>query len=121
MVVSINTVLVSDGPDVASRLGLRSTVAGENAGALSQGPPSFTITRIDEYTVQVDFASSVLDLPTLRWPGAYAFDPPLEVLSVEPGPLTVASPYNHTLRVTLTTEEQGPFLYALTVFGLERL
>lgn len=104
-----------------SRIGMRQVQAGENAGATALGPPAFTITRIDATTVQVDFEASVLDLPTLRWPGAYTFDPPLEVEHVEPGPITTASPYNHTLRVTLTTAEQGPYDYELTVFGLERL
>lgn len=131
MPVDLDIVAPSITPEyVPHRLGFRQAQAGENAGATALGPPNFTVTRIDEYTIQLDFASAVYDLPTLRWTGAYTVVPaepnalnldPLVVEAVAVMDIVDGTPYDSTSRVILTTSEQGPSDYDVTVFGLERV
>lgn len=78
-----------------------------------------TCTRVDSTHLRVDFADPVYYLPTLTWPGAYVPSPALEVISVAPGPITEVGTYDSVMYVTLTTAEQSPVTYTITVFGVE--
>lgn len=90
--------------------------------------PDITVTRLDETHLQIDFADPVLVIPTLFYPGAYLVTPVdpnpdnlrnLTPVSVELGNSTPDDPYDSTTQVILTTDEQGPTDYDVTVFGLE--
>jgi hypothetical protein len=91
----------------------------EGSSAAPSVLPTITITRLSDTQVRVDFSAPVLLLPTLTWPGAYAFAPSLSVLSVTPGPITELGTYDSVEYVTVNTLEQSPALYTVTVFGLE--
>lgn len=78
-----------------------------------------TLARLSATSVRATFSRAVLVLPTLTWPGAYAFTPTLAVERVATGATETAGAYESTRSVTLTTAEQGPEIYDLTVYGLE--
>lgn len=78
-----------------------------------------TITRIDSTHIVIDFALPVLLLPTLTWAGAYAFSPPLTVLSVTPGAVVELGVYDSVESVSITTLEQSPADYNVVIYGLE--
>lgn len=78
-----------------------------------------TLARLSATSVRATFSRAVLVLPTLTWPGAYAFTPALAVERVTVGATESVGLYDSTQSVTLTTAEQGPETYALTVYGLE--
>lgn len=128
MVGSIGTFDPSDALPSWSRAGLFTAFAGENAGSECNCVVASTTTRIDETHLQIDFAEAVLDLPTLRWVGAYravpvepntANLPELVIKAVSLGTITPGVDYDSVTRVTLTTSEQGATDYTAIVFGLE--
>jgi hypothetical protein len=81
---------------------------------------SFEITPLDDEHVRVDFASPVLLLPPLTWPGSYALSGGRQVLAVTPGPSTPAGDFDSVEYVTLTTTEQHDgTTYTLEISGLE--
>lgn len=72
-----------------------------------------TLTRIDATHFRCDFNREVLRTPALLYPGDWVLSPALPVLAV------AAAAGETVTTVTLTTEEQGPFVYTATIYGVE--
>jgi hypothetical protein len=86
-----------------------------NLQGYTSGPVPFTLTRTGTNNWTATFSAPVLNAPPLVLPQCYVFSPSLEVRQIVP----VLNGFGQATAVNITTLEQGPFTYTLTIYGTE--